>query len=383
MSKVIFGDVVRRANTKEDRHNTDKIYYVGGEHIESNEVLIENRGLIEGSTIGPMFYFGFKAGDVLFVSRNPHLRKAGMVTFDGICSEKTFVLETKDESVLLQRYLAFVMQSDHFWSYMEAHKSGSVNFFINWSTLEKYEFDLPDIEKQKSLSDMLWAINTTKNAYRNLTFKIDALIKSEFLEQFGSPVSLGNKWEIKTIGEVTTTQLGKMLNTKKQTGTCQRYYLANRNVQWFRLDFEDLRMMDFDETERKKYQLQDNDLLVCEGGEIGRCAIWHNEIEDCYIQNAVHRVRCNKEEILPLFLGHILYYHAQENGFEDIVGSKSTIAHLPADKLNAMKIFVPPIELQKKFEEFARKCNDSKLELSNSISNLIGLERSILSENFN
>lgn len=118
MSKVIFGDVVRRANTKEDRHNTDKIYYVGGEHIESNEVLIENRGLIEGSTIGPMFYFGFKAGDVLFVSRNPHLRKAGMVTFDGICSEKTFVLETKDESVLLQRYLAFVMQSDHFWSYI-------------------------------------------------------------------------------------------------------------------------------------------------------------------------------------------------------------------------------------------------------------------------
>ena len=134
MSKVIFGDVVRRANTKEDRHNTDKIYYVGGEHIESNEVLIENRGLIEGSTIGPMFYFGFKAGDILFVSRNPHLRKSGMVTFDGICSEKTFVLETKDESVLLQRYLAFVMQSDHFWSYMEAHKSGSVNFFINWST---------------------------------------------------------------------------------------------------------------------------------------------------------------------------------------------------------------------------------------------------------
>ena len=52
MSKVIFGDVVRRANTKEDRHNTDKIYYVGGEHIESNEVLIENRGLIEGSNIG-------------------------------------------------------------------------------------------------------------------------------------------------------------------------------------------------------------------------------------------------------------------------------------------------------------------------------------------
>ena len=112
--RVKFSDVVRRANTKEDKDNTDKVFYVGGEHIDSNEVLITKRGLIAGSTIGPMFYFGFKAGQVLFVSRNPHLRKAGMVEFDGICSEKTFVLESIDENVLLQRYLPFVLQSDHF-----------------------------------------------------------------------------------------------------------------------------------------------------------------------------------------------------------------------------------------------------------------------------
>ena len=73
MSKVKFSDVVVRANTKEDRYNTDLEFYVGGEHIDSDEVLIEKRGLIAGSTIGPMFYFGFKAGQVLFVSRNPHL----------------------------------------------------------------------------------------------------------------------------------------------------------------------------------------------------------------------------------------------------------------------------------------------------------------------
>lgn len=55
-----FGDLVSRVNTKEDRLNTDKIYYVGGEHIESNELLVHTKGMIEGSTIGPMFYFGFK-----------------------------------------------------------------------------------------------------------------------------------------------------------------------------------------------------------------------------------------------------------------------------------------------------------------------------------
>ena len=138
--KVIFKNVVKRANTKEDRFNTEKIYYVGGEHIHSNELLINERGIIKGSTIGPMFYFGFKAGQVLFVTRNPHLRKAAMVEFDGICSEKTLVLETMNPSVLSQDYLPIIMQSDNFWHYCEEHKSGGVNYFINWSTLADYEF---------------------------------------------------------------------------------------------------------------------------------------------------------------------------------------------------------------------------------------------------
>ena len=186
MSKVKFSDVVVRANTKEDRHNTNLEFYVGGEHIDTDEVVIEKRGLIAGSTIGPMFYFGFKAGQVLFVSRNPHLRKAGMVTFDGICSEKTFVLETKDESVLLQRYLPFILQSDHFWSYAEAHKSGSVNFFINWSTLANYEFELPSIQKQQELADVLWAMTETRLSYKRLISVTDEIVISRFHEMFGN-----------------------------------------------------------------------------------------------------------------------------------------------------------------------------------------------------
>ena len=181
-----------------------------------------------------------------------------------------------------------------------------------------------------------------------------------------------------TVGDVATSQLGKMLNAKNQTGNHQRYYLANRNVQWFSLDFEDFRMMDFDEADRKKYALQDGDLLVCEGGEIGRCAVWHNEIEDCYIQNAVHRVRCNPDLITPLFLGHILYYHAQENGFSDIIGSKATIAHLPADKLKAMKIFVPPMDMQLHFERLVEQSDKSKLTSKYNQEVCICLQKPIL-----
>lgn len=109
MANVKLSNVIRRAQTKVDKDNTDLIFYVGGEHIVSENIRVQSRGIIAESTIGPMFYYGFKAGDFLLVSRNPHLKKAGLVDFDGICSEKTFVLETADSDVLLPEFLPFVL----------------------------------------------------------------------------------------------------------------------------------------------------------------------------------------------------------------------------------------------------------------------------------
>ena len=199
--KVKFSDVVRRANTKEDRFNTDKEFYVGGEHMITGEYLITRRGTIAGSNIGPMFYFGFKKGQVLLASRSPDLKKAGMVTFDGICSEKTFVIETKDESVLLQDFLPAIVRSESFWKYANDNQSGSVNHFINWTTFANYEFDLPDIETQRKLSTLLWAMERTKTAYKNLIAKTDELVKSQFVEMFGQPGDDSKGWGLTTLGK--------------------------------------------------------------------------------------------------------------------------------------------------------------------------------------
>ena len=201
MGRIKFGEVVKRANTKEDRFHTTLLYYVGGEHIDSEDPVVHNCGLIAGSTIGPMFYFGFKKGQILFVSRNPHLRKCAQVDFDGICSEKTFVLETKDDNVLLQQYLAWVMQTDDFWDYCEENKSGSINFFINWSTLADYEFELPDIKEQKRIADLLWSANDLKESYKRLLTASDEMAKSRFIELFGDPEKNPFRWTIAKFDE--------------------------------------------------------------------------------------------------------------------------------------------------------------------------------------
>lgn len=201
MSVVKFSEVAHRASTKEDRFNTDKIYYVGGEHIEPGELFIHDKGIIKGSTIGPMFYCGFKSGQILFVTRNPHLRKCSVAEFDGICSEKTFVIETIDEKILLQKYLASVMLSDDFWNYCEENKSGGVNYFLNWSTLADYEFELPSVEEQKAISEKLWAAYRLKESYKKLLAATEEMVKSQFIEMFGNPLVSVQKNPLKKLGE--------------------------------------------------------------------------------------------------------------------------------------------------------------------------------------
>ncbi len=360
MRKFKFGDIVREVKINIDRNNNPYEYFIAGEHMDSEDIHIHRRGKFEGSDVGPAFTRLFKPGQILYGSRRTYLKKVAVADFEGITSNTTFVLESKDENVFCQGLLPFIMLSDDFTQYSILKSKGSTNPYILFSDLRDYEIELPEIERQRELSNLLWTLDKTKSAYKKQIFATDELVKSQFIEMFGDPVFLDKKWDIMTIGDVATSQLGKMLNAKNQTGKHPHLYLANRNVQWFSLDLDDLRTMDFDEQECIKYELKEDDLLVCEGGEIGRCAIWHNEIADCYIQNAVHRVRCNQDIIIPIFLGYLLYYHAQENGFSDIVGSKSTIAHLPADKLRAMKIIVPPIDLQRQFESFVEQSDKSK-----------------------
>ena len=185
MGRVRFSDVVKRVNVFVDREHTDLLYYVGGEHIDSDAFMVRKNGLIKGATIGYKFHFGFQPGHILFMSRNPHLRKCSMVDFAGVCSDSTYVVETRDENVLLQRYLLIEMQSDRFWKWAEENKSGSVNYLINYCTLDSYEFDLPPIEEQRALAEKLWAANDLKEKYQHLLAATDEMLKAKFREMFG------------------------------------------------------------------------------------------------------------------------------------------------------------------------------------------------------
>ena len=99
--------------------------------------------------------------------------------------------------------------------------------------------------------------------------------------------------------------------------------------------------MDFTEKERETFRLREGDILVCEGGEVGRTAIWRNEIPECYYQKAIHRLRPRDNRINREFFLYHMINAFLIRGTYGIVGTTTTIAHLPGVKLKALKIPVP------------------------------------------
>ena len=185
---VRFEDVITRITGNVDRYNTDLEYYVGGDQYDSSSLTIERRGDLKKDVdiLGFKFHFPFKSGDVLLMARNPHLRKAGQVFFDGLCSDASYILRTKDEKRLRQNYIPIILQSNHFWDWFESHKTGGITFLLNWGMLKGYEFDLPDSDVQDSIMEKVWAAYKLKQSYQKLIIATDEMVKSRFIEMFGN-----------------------------------------------------------------------------------------------------------------------------------------------------------------------------------------------------
>ena len=363
MERVRFEDIVTRVNTKEDRFNTDKIYYVGGEHIESNDIKVHQRGIIKGSTIGPMFYCGFKAGDVLFVTRNPHLRKCAVVDFDGICSEKTFVLGTKDSSRLLQEYLPLIMQSDDFWAYCEENKSGGVNFFVNWSTLANYEFELPSLEEQRVLADKLWAAYEVKESYKNLLAQTDKLLHAQFEKMFGEV-------ENRPLHEACDIVMGSSPDSSTYNNERNGLPFYQGKTEFGEMYVENPTIY----CSQPIREAKQNDILMSVRAPVGAVNF---AIDHCCIGRGLCSIRAKEDTTEQLFVFYAL--KIQENEIERL-GTGSTIKCI--NKEQVYKIPIPKCDknTQHEFVRIAEQAERTKASLNKGIEAIEAVIRSLIAE---
>ena len=174
--------------------------------------------------------------------------------------------------------------------------------------------------------------------------KIKRSKKTATDEEIEAPFEIPESWEWTSIGDICNTCLGKMLDKQKNQGINQ-YYLRNVNVRWGTFDLSDLLQMPFEEDEEERYSICKGDLVVCEGGEPGRCAIW-NRNESIKFQKALHRVRCHNG-VNNRYIRYALELFAT-NGLLENLYTGSTIKHLTGESLNSLSIPLPPLHEQKR-----------------------------------
>lgn len=149
-------------------------------------------------------------------------------------------------------------------------------------------------------------------------------------------------WVIEKLHWQFSVKLGKMLDHKRITGRHPMAYLRNQDVQWGRINSDCLPTMDIKPEEYDRYTAKQGDLLVCEGGDVGRAAIWSGD--QIGYQKALHRLR-PREQANPKFMYYLLIAAKSRGAFESD-DSKATISHLPADKFRQVRFSFPDFQEQ-------------------------------------
>jgi type I restriction enzyme, S subunit len=173
-----------------------------------------------------------------------------------------------------------------------------------------------------------------------------------------------SEWKRVTIGEITNRCLGKMLDKNKNRGDLHPY-LGNSNVRWGTFELQSLAEMRFENHEHERYGVKSGDLIVCEGGEPGRCAIWKEYRPNMKIQKALHRVRAKNG--LDIRYLHYWLLQAGEIGTLDQYFTGTTIKHLTGKALALVELMLPPLIEQKRIASILSSLDD-KIELNRKMN---------------
>jgi len=161
-----------------------------------------------------------------------------------------------------------------------------------------------------------------------------------------------------------------------------RPFLRTANILWGKIDVSVLDYMHFEETEEQKLTLQYGDLLVCEGGDIGRTAIWRDQIKPCYYQNHLHRLRSTLPDIIPIFYMYWMELAFTISRLYGGVGNKTTIPNLSQSRLSSFYIPLPPLSEQKAIAAVLSAIQEAKEKTEAVITATKELKKSMMKHLF-
>ena len=315
-------------------------------------------------------------GDVLFSMVRPYLRNIALVEQENCIASTGFYI-CHCSGLLDSKYCFYLMLSDYVVDGLNQFMKGDNSPSINNSHITSWLYPIPPLAEQKRISQaiehLLIYTDCIDDAEAYLGEQIieikakilDFAIHGKLVPQDSSDEpaiellkrinpsftpshnlhykgSLPKGWCFSTIGDLFQHNTGKALNGRERDGDGLRY-ITTSNLYWDRFDLTEVRTMPFTEVEKEKCRATKGDLLVCEGGDIGRAAIWPYDY-DVMIQNHIHRLR-PKTNLSVRFFYYIFLLYKQQG----LIGGKGiAILGLSSRELDRMVVPVPPVEEQHK-----------------------------------
>ena len=377
MAKYRFDQIAINSTEKKKPVEEDRFTYLGLEHLDSGSLKVTRFGS-EVAPIGEKLVM--HKGDVLFGKRRAYQKKVAIAPFDGIFSAHGMVLRPK-EDVIDKDFFPLFISSDYFLDAAIKISVGSLSPTINWRDLKELEFELPDMDTQRKLAEVLWSINDTMEAYKKLISATDELVKSQFMEQFGS--YLGDETRCATVEQVCTVFAdGDWIESKDQADDGIRLIQTGNVGNGVYLDKgERARYIDEETFIRLNCtEVLPNDILISRLPDpVGRACI----IPDG-LGKSITAVDCSivrlKSHVLPeFFVAYTMttLYAAQ-------IGSSvtgSTRKRISRKNLGQVVIPTPDIDQQEQFAAFVRQSDKSKFELEQALSELTATYKRIITEN--
>lgn len=285
----------------------------------------------------------------------PPTAKAGIIN-------QALMRITPNQQIVSPTFLKILLETPQAQQQLFGSASGSAIKNVKpLAEIKASKLAVPSIEEQRRIVGILARADRLRQLRRYALQLSDGYLQSVFLQMFGDPVTNSKGLPTVKFGDVCKSRLGKMLDQKQQTGKHLRPYLRNVNVQWGKIDLTDVQEMDFLPKDREIFRLRKGDVLICEGGEVGRSAIWNDEMSECYYQKALHRARPNPELAVPEFILWLMYSLAHMGGLGDFT-SQVTIAHLTGVKLKTIEFPLPSLREQKKFANICRQFEQLRIQ---------------------
>ena len=265
------------------------------------------------------------------------------------------------------------------FNFTELDKSTTIPSLAKRDLLQ-IKMPVPSIEEQERIVSKIEELFSRLDA--SVTELQTAKEKLKVYRQAVLNDVFGNTQNFVFFGSMTDSILGKMLDKEKNVGTPQRY-LRNINVRWFNFDLSDLLEMRIEQNEFDKYSIRYGDLVICEGGEPGRCAVWDKN-ESIFYQKALHRVRFTNGSNAKFYMYYLWF--AAQTGQLNRYFTGTGIKHLTGQSLNKIPVpnFDKPSQDRAVSEiEFRLSvCNQIEETIDVSLHQAEALRQSILKQAF-